>query len=514
MAAPSKSLASEMMTTLVTWRNPWDTEERIEEPSNYQYKHIIGQPSGLFGITRDWLCIEYVVHIGKVAVAEVGLALIATMALVQAVAHSVLTLGVLTIYCINEDWFKKLDSASFSRDYPIFTQWMQNGGSNLFTLAWAVSALFFNIFSAYLPTEESYARMIVGKDAWRPFNYLYREEDRQFAERHTPGLLESIFNAFLGDPDEEDLPAVVPVPVQPIIAAEDGNADPTVNAGAALIQDYVLATVSQTTCQLFLDFDVDVLQFIAARAIYLCAFGSNRYLENIDFFQEREGAKIRSAIQNWREKFPHGIPNSEELALTMSDFEHFKNQPQNSQLVGPYKALRTLGSREIQGGIFVTRCYAKARKEVAKQQAAEAERAAREAAEKAARVTCFSSKAMSELLEWRGLSESSGFNWVHLGKVVATEVAMPVLFAAALVESVAYTVLTALSALLLPIDDRPFNFMAKALTSSAFTSMWTVTMLVDNLLNFSYPQIADEFEMRGFYSRILEASFIPSKRRL
>jgi hypothetical protein len=70
---------------------------------------------------------------------------------------------------------------------------------------------------------------------------------------------------------------------------------------------------------------------------------------------------------------------------------------------------------------------------------------------------------------------SRQINYIHhIPKVIATELALPILAATALIESIVYTSLTLLSLCLYPITDRPCKFFASLLQSSAFSIPWAV----------------------------------------
>ncbi|MBS0656550.1 MAG: hypothetical protein JSR46_12295 [Verrucomicrobia bacterium] len=114
------------------------------------------------------------------------------------------------------------------------------------------------------------------------------------------------------------------------------------------------------------------------------------------------------------------------------------------------------------------------------------------------RAYSFSSLLVSLLMSWRGGGATSLEELiVHAGKVMVTELALPLLTLAAAVEAVTYKALSRAVHALRPITEQPMKW-AKTLRidereeSSSFTISWTVWMLYHNLFKQRLPMTEDE----------------------
>lgn len=93
---------------------------------------------------------------------------------------------------------------------------------------------------------------------------------------------------------------------------------------------------------------------------------------------------------------------------------------------------------------------------------------------------CLSSHAMTSLLTWRNPQGSEenwilrGNGWQHCGKIITTEIGLAILVTVAVIETIVYSILLSLSAILISLTDRPFDFFAKLLQSSSFTILWGI----------------------------------------
>lgn len=151
------------MTDLLGWRNPQGKE-------------------------KEWVLFQeqnrghYPTFIGKVIVAEIGLLLLCTTALIESVIYSVLTLISLTIYPCN------------NKPCKFFAKLLE---SSSFTIFWSfIDLLFPNPFIVNIITEESFARYsMTTTSLCCPLNFLYRSEDMSFkSEWETSRKLESLKN--------------------------------------------------------------------------------------------------------------------------------------------------------------------------------------------------------------------------------------------------------------------------------------------------------------------------------
>lgn len=97
------------------------------------------------------------------------------------------------------------------------------------------------------------------------------------------------------------------------------------------------------------------------------------------------------------------------------------------------------------------------------------------------------SRIMSKLMQWRN-TEIRIFTdeMIHVAKAATTELLLPALTVAAVVESVAYLALFGVGMCVKHITDKPLEW-SKAWASSLFTIRWTVNMLYHNLYSSKLP---------------------------
>ncbi len=112
------------------------------------------------------------------------------------------------------------------------------------------------------------------------------------------------------------------------------------------------------------------------------------------------------------------------------------------------------------------------------------------------------SRIMTKLMAWRN-TEIRIFTdeMIHIAKGAITEVLLPVLTVAAVVESVASVLLYGIGLALKHISDTPLSW-SDGLDSSLFTIRWTVNMLYHNLYNSKLP--VSEYEARKFIGKGLK----------
>ncbi|HEX2582923.1 MAG TPA: hypothetical protein VHL30_02275 [Chlamydiales bacterium] len=131
----------------------------------------------------------------------------------------------------------------------------------------------------------------------------------------------------------------------------------TIEAGAGLINNELLADVSPETVELFREMDASIFQFISTKAAFIYSVGPRRNEEIPDYFQETTKGFIR-ILRNQ-------INNEEIIAQVrpfITDFAQFQGEePQNLEVKALFNQLRNIGSREMQGNSLLnTRCYQRA----------------------------------------------------------------------------------------------------------------------------------------------------------
>lgn len=125
-------------------------------------------------------------------------------------------------------------------------------------------------------------------------------------------------------------------------------------------------------------------------------------------------------------------------------------------------------------------------------------------------VKSISSKLMTDLLEWRNSGWEShsktpvSNTCIYLGKVISTEIGLGLLSAAAIVETLAYGVITfAIKAV--SSSDEKSKFAVKLLESSAFTIPWAIIVF------FTYNFSCQTIRTHESEARSISNSFHPFK---
>jgi hypothetical protein len=310
MAAPTTCLSSQMMSDLLTWRNPRGVEE------NWYYD-LDSRAQEL-----SWA------DIGKEVVTELGVALIALAACVESVVFIALaTLSMVLVPCTE---------APFEFSLKVID-------SSIFTILWALGTLCNNFIYPNLITHESLARHKLFSDSFGCVDF-YRPEDAAFREewRVAQGRVQ------LDHLDEDEV-----VSVAELQAA--------VNRVAQLIKDDVLAGVEQSTKDLVMEADGEAMHFVATKSIYLYAAGSKRDEKIPAVFQ----ANTRAKIESYRKQYPEGLSKENQTALdqAMRDLIPFQQGP-NGAVKQIYDDLREPVWKEMQwnNGVawFIRECYPRA----------------------------------------------------------------------------------------------------------------------------------------------------------
>jgi len=102
-----------------------------------------------------------------------------------------------------------------------------------------------------------------------------------------------------------------------------------------------------------------------------------------------------------------------------------------------------------------------------------------------------SSHMMSNLITWRN-PQGHEANWYNKQsyeqnesewlKVISTSFGLPFIAVAAIIETIAYTLLFFYSSFFYPLTDKPLNFFARLASSSLFTLGWTIVICIPNFV--------------------------------
>lgn len=121
----------------------------------------------------------------------------------------------------------------------------------------------------------------------------------------------------------------------------------SIRLGSEFFRDEILNRIATESRQLVIDNDPEIYPFVTTRAIYVCLFTPLRNQPIPTFFK----AETQIAIAEMRELFNEA--SGTDLRGLMLNHTEFNNDNQ-SQLL---RRLKNIAYREIQGGIFVTRCW-------------------------------------------------------------------------------------------------------------------------------------------------------------
>jgi hypothetical protein len=128
-----------------------------------------------------------------------------------------------------------------------------------------------------------------------------------------------------------------------------------IDAGAALINNDLLANVSPGTLELFEEMDAAIFQFISTKAAFIYSVGPRRNEEIPNYFQEA----TRDAIRVLRNQM-----NDEAIIAQVQPFITDLpqgNEPPTAEVRALFNRLRNIGSRETQGNSLLnTSCYQRA----------------------------------------------------------------------------------------------------------------------------------------------------------
>lgn len=303
-----RCLSSQLLSGLLTWRNPHGTEE------NWYFE----PPRGTVFNSPVEVAARVVIHAAKVLTAEAGIATLTVMAATETVAYSALGLVSLTFYFYNDrpaiTFYKLLQSSSF-------------------TILWgSADALIFNIFFYNIFTHESLARFYIND--FLVINPLYRHADQ----------------VYIADLRANNQRAQHPMLRS--VHREGMSLREKIAAGAAFLKNEIFARESNDTRNLCKECDPEIYQYILAKAISLYAIGAKRNETVPRFFKN----DTQDAIQIMRTDFPDG-PITQDVLNALTDPARFEAGVQNPEATEAFTRLRNIGSMELQNSLFITRCW-------------------------------------------------------------------------------------------------------------------------------------------------------------
>lgn len=300
-----KCVSSQLMTQLLTWRNPQGAEEGWMQDPGRQI------------IQNKWK------HVGKLAVAEVGLALLHVISAIETVSYSILTVASLALYPLT------------NRPCKFFAKLL---GSSSFTMLWsAADALLYNPFFVNVMTQESFARYWAQKFNPSPLPFMRIEDDLHIADWQQQ------------HPHEVQNPLLGPIQAHGLAIHE------VIEQGAHFLNDEVLAGASPDTIQKFKELDPTIYLFILTKATYIYAAGSKKEAPIPDFFKQ----ETKAQILEFRSR-PTDDTLSSALERLMENPNSFEKGTEEDPAKSAFTALRKMGSNELQNGLLVTRCWQKA----------------------------------------------------------------------------------------------------------------------------------------------------------
>ena len=320
----TRCISSQLMTHLLTWRNPQGSEE--------QWFTGVHPPEIENGLT----------HVGKVLSTEIGLCLLVTAAAVETVAYASLAILSLALYPVTDEphlfFYKLLDSSSF-------------------TILWGVAdALIYNLFFINVLTNESMARYWV--NMFNPTPVVFRIANQFYA------LQLEVFRAedrlYVHDWMLQHTQQAHPHAMLAPILNEGQAVQNAITQGAAFLKEDVLANAPSETLELFRECDLSIYMFILSKAVYMYAAGSKNTEETIpDFFKP----STRALITAWRSEHK-SAEILKALEQLIADPTQFETVPQDADVQAAFNQLRNIASEELQGGLLATRCWSAAIQEL------------------------------------------------------------------------------------------------------------------------------------------------------
>lgn len=342
---PVRCLSSQLTTELLKFRNPQGAEEHW--------------------LNREERCGNIAIYCGKVITTEVAAAILSLTALVETVAYGVLFLGAL---CYDSD-------SNFCRDMGKLTS------SSSFTALWNFGNItVFNLGCINCVTHESFARHSI--DTWdRGTVFKGVVEAAWFvacialavlSRGTTRGLHNIRFIESYTRPEDRLYIADwarqhrihVDMGSQPAAGnarayefARFGEAtNRAIDEGADFLKEHIFreGQLTAATRELVLGCDAEIYAFVLTRAAYFYVFDAKRGDPFPSFFKPA----TQQAIGELRRKYTQ--PQGRFLEPLMRSHVTFDVRIDNDQSRTIFNDLRAAAHGELQGGIFLTRCWQKA----------------------------------------------------------------------------------------------------------------------------------------------------------
>ncbi len=362
LSTPTTCFSSQLTTQLMLFRNPHGSEENwvLQEEQPYD-RHLL---------------------IGRAVVAEIGSALLVVVSLVEGIACGVLLLPA----ACTLPWTK--------RPCHLLLKLLE---SSHFTVSWNVCNCFgFNLRLVNICTNESFARHAVdtspyaaiAKTSFKAFGGLiaiasifagiriptgevvdslsktldqkyFREEHRGQIALLMSGLPEGIGETF------DVQPATLIGRLRNLTA----DIDKEVNEGVEFIKTHFLADGQLTpdTKDMMEENDPDIFSFLAARAVYLYAFGPLKEEPIPSFFQAstQTGITRLRPIPNQEttpEEKLNALDQEKKLEEAMKDVALFQQEHEDIKAI--LNGIKGIGYGEHQGGLLFSSCWLKAIREI------------------------------------------------------------------------------------------------------------------------------------------------------
>ena len=133
------------------------------------------------------------------------------------------------------------------------------------------------------------------------------------------------------------------------------NTNHQITQGAAFITQDILKSAKADTVQQVKDMEPEIMMFLLTKAVTLFAVGSKRDDPIPDYFK----SETVVAIDQIRKDFAADA-YTDALRQVIDDPDQYGTGPQNPADKQLFDRLRAAASKELQGGIFLTKCLQRA----------------------------------------------------------------------------------------------------------------------------------------------------------
>ena len=345
------SCSSRLMTNLITWRNPGENEERwfiqpqierkqrLDEIYNRHIVKLRDSSIQNFEFIRTYhRLIRELNHvnrlfddiipkdksfkqIGKVAIAQCGIACLSLAALIESIIYLPIFLGSLALYLFSNKPYQFIAKLLQSSDY---------------TFLWSIGTLFANV--------ASYSKNLLTHE-------IKRNEDL-FAREHG---FESM--CLMQHPIEKYLVGEMWLEERPIEQKflnllRISRLQPTINHGASFIREQIYPGLSAEHRELFEYVDPFLILFVLTKTVYIYVLGSKRHDRFPDFLKFDTHEQMDVLRQQLR-----GITPSANLTSILEDASRSEERPENPEDQTLYSRLRGVASLELSDSVFLTTCW-------------------------------------------------------------------------------------------------------------------------------------------------------------